>query len=105
MNINNLTIEFDSAEGSIRRLLGVIEARGFQVRNMTMGSDLERANITVGITPRDDGRCVNVLSRQIARVSGVHHVASFPPAMVGPSTGTPSVRGQSPNREAVHGTC
>lgn len=105
MNINNLTIEFDSAEGSIRRLLGVIEARGFQVRTMTMGSDLERANITVGITPRDEGRCVNVLSRQIARVSGVHHVASFPPAMVGPSMGSPAMSSSSLAREVAHGTC
>jgi len=85
MNIDSLTIEFDSAEGSIRRLLGVIEARGFQVRTMTMGSDLERSSITIGIMPRDDGRCVNVLSRQIARVNGVHHVAPLPPVMVRPA--------------------
>lgn len=77
MNIDSLNIEFDSAEGAIRRLIGVIEARGFQVRNMTMGCDMSRSNMTVAVTPRDSGRCLEVLSRQIARVNGVHNVASL----------------------------
>lgn len=75
MNIDSLNIEFDSSEGAVRRLLGVIEARGFQVRAMSMGTDIERSRMTVGLTPRDPGRCLDILSRQIARVQGVRHVA------------------------------
>jgi len=75
MNIDSLNIEFDSREGAVRRLLGVIEARGFQVRTMSMGADIEMSNMTVGLTPRDEGRCLDVLSRQIARVHGVRRVA------------------------------
>lgn len=75
MNIDSIKIEFDSNEGAIRRLLGVIEARGFRVRAMTMGADLDRSNMTLGLTPRDDGRCIDILSRQIARVHGVRNVA------------------------------
>lgn len=75
MNIDSIRIEFDSREGAVRRLLGVIEARGFQVRAMSMGADIGTSNMTVGVTPRDAGRCLDVLSRQIARVEGVRHVA------------------------------
>jgi acetolactate synthase II small subunit len=75
MNIDSLNIEFDSSEGAVRRLLGVIEARGFQVRAMSMGTDIERSRMTVGLTPRDPGRCLDILSRQIARIQGVRHVA------------------------------
>lgn len=82
MNIDSISIEFDFREGAIRRLLGVIEARGFQVRTMSMGADIESSNMTVGVTPRDEGRCLDVLSRQIARVQGVRHVAKMTP---GPS--------------------
>ena len=82
MNIDSIKIEFDSSEGAIRRLLGVIESRGFQVRTMSMGADIDRSNMTVGLTPRDPHRCVDILSRQIARVQGVRHVARVAP---GPS--------------------
>lgn len=80
MNIDSIKIEFDTCEGALRRLLGVIEARGFEVRTMSMGADMERSNMTVGIAPRDAGRCVDILSRQIARVHGVRHVMRTPPA-------------------------
>ncbi|MBI1366315.1 MAG: hypothetical protein GC153_10230 [Alphaproteobacteria bacterium] len=88
MNIDSIRIEFDAVEGAIRRLLGVIEARGFDVKAMTMGSDLNRSNMTVGVAPRDENRCVDLLSRQIARIEGVRHVARVTP---------------TPVREVVHG--
>ena len=83
MNINTISIEFDSGEGSIRRLLGVIEARGFKVRTMSMGADLDRARMTVGVSPRDGGRCVDILSRQISRLQCVRSVARAEPVDVG----------------------
>ena len=75
MNITTITIEFDGAEGALRRLLGLIEARGFDVRAMSMEKNLDRSDMTVGVAPRDDGRCIDVLSRQLARLHGVHRVA------------------------------
>ncbi|MEZ5922052.1 MAG: ACT domain-containing protein [Parvularculaceae bacterium] len=75
MNISEIKIEFDSVEGAVRRLLGVIEQRGFDVRSMSMGSDMDNARMTLGLAPRDSGRCLDVLSRQIARVEGVRTVA------------------------------
>lgn len=75
MNMTTIRIEFDGAEGALRRLLGVIEARGFDVRAMSMEADIGGSDMTVGIAPRDDGRCVDILSRQIARLHGVRRVA------------------------------
>ena len=75
MNLTTIKIEFDGAEGALRRLLGVIEARGFDVRAMSMEADLNGSDMTVGVAPRDEGRCVDVLARQIARLHGVRRVA------------------------------
>lgn len=75
MNMTTIKIEFDDAEGALRRLLGVIEARGFDVRAMSMEADIGGSDMTVGVAPRDEGRCVDVLSRQIARLHGVRRVA------------------------------
>ncbi len=80
MNIDSIKIEFDTNEGAIRRLLGVIESRGFEVRTMSMGADINRSNMTVGVAPRDASRCVDILSRQIARVHGVRQVMRAPAA-------------------------
>ena len=75
MNITTIRIEFDGAEGALRRLLGLIESRGFDVRAMSMESGVAGSDMTVGVAPRDGGRCVDVLSRQIARLHGVQRVA------------------------------
>ena len=74
MNISEIRIEFDSVEGAIRRLLGVVEQRGFEVRSMSVGSDMDNSRMTLGLAPRDAGRSLDILSRQIARVEGVRTV-------------------------------
>ena len=81
MNIDNLDIEFDSTEGALRRILGVVESRGFDVRTMTMGSDVHRSNITLGLAPRDSGRCMKLLSRQLSRIYGVRDVSPHAPVV------------------------
>ena len=81
MNMTTIRIEFDGAEGAIRRLLGVIESRGFHVRTMSMEADLDGSDMTVGVAPRDEGRCVDILSRQIARLHGVRRVARLAAGM------------------------
>ena len=42
MTLEHIRIEFRCAEGALRRTLGVVEARGFAVRSMQMGSDGDR---------------------------------------------------------------
>lgn len=80
MNIDSISIEFDFAEGIVRRLLGVVEARGFRVRTMTMNTDIESSSMTLGLSARDEGRRIDVLSRQITRLQGVRGVSRLAPA-------------------------
>ena len=46
-SLEHIRIEFACEEGALRRTLGVIEARGFSVRSMQMGSDGDRAVMTL----------------------------------------------------------
>ena len=74
--------EIDRAEGSLQRLIGLIERRGFDIASLDMGIHAagegiganSRRRIAVGVSPRDDGRCVAVLGRQIDRLYGVRRV-------------------------------
>ena len=78
--------EIDRAEGSLQRLIGLIERRGFDIASLDMGAvgavhaggegigGNSRRRIAVGISARDDGRCVAVLGRQIDRLYGVRRV-------------------------------
>lgn len=71
--------EIDRAEGSLQRLIGLIERRGFDITGLDMGvgegaHGNSHRRISVGVSPRDDGRCVQVLGRQIDRLYGVRRV-------------------------------
>ena len=71
VSIQNIRIEFAFAEGALRRLLGVIEARGWAIRSMQMGSDGDRSIMTLSLGPRDGTRKIATLIRQVSRVYGV----------------------------------
>ena len=84
MSIEHIRIEFRCAEGALRRILGVIEARAFEVRSMQMGSDGDRAVITLALAPRDETRRVETLLRQIDRLQDVEtsiRLTNAPPVM------------------------
>ena len=82
--------EIDRAEGSLQRLIGLIERRGFDIASLDMGAvggthaagegigANSRRRIAVGVSPRDEGRCVSVLGRQIDRLYGVRRVDAPP---------------------------
>ncbi|GMM92686.1 ACT domain-containing protein [Qipengyuania sp. MTN3-11] len=71
MNLEHVRIEFRCAEGALRRILGVIEARAFSVRSMQMGSDGDRSVMTLAIEPRDASRRVDTLLRQLDRLQDI----------------------------------
>ena len=82
MKLEHVRIEFACAEGALRRTLGVIEARGFAVRSMQMGSDGDRAVMTMALAPIDPFRKVEVLLRQLDRLHEVEatlHLTNAPP--------------------------
>ena len=72
-SLEHIRIEFACEEGALRRTLGVIEARGFSVRSMQMGSDGDRAVMTLALAPMDDSRRIDTLLRQLDRVYAVEN--------------------------------
>ncbi|WP_370177631.1 ACT domain-containing protein [Alteriqipengyuania sp.] len=82
MTLEHIRIEFACAEGALRRTLGVIEARGFSVRSMQMGSDGDAAVTTLALAPLDPFRKVETLLRQLERLHEVEstlHLTNAPP--------------------------
>ena len=77
VSIQNIRIEFAFAEGALRRLLGVIEARGWIVCSMQMGSDGDRSIMTLSLNPRDGTRKIDTLIRQVGRTYGVVSAAAI----------------------------
>ena len=72
-SLEHIRIEFACEEGALRRTLGVIEARGFSVRSMQMGSDGDRAVMTLALAPMDPSRRIDTLPRQLDRVYAVEN--------------------------------
>jgi acetolactate synthase II small subunit len=69
---STLHFQLDRAEGSLQRLIGLIERRGFEIDHMTVGEhDSATRTLAVGVRARDAGRCVDILGRQIDRLYGV----------------------------------
>ena len=84
MSIEHIRIEFRCIEGALRRILGVVEARAFEVRSMQMGSDGDRAVMTLALEPRDEMRRIETLLRQLARLQDVEttiRLTNAPPVM------------------------
>jgi acetolactate synthase regulatory subunit len=70
-----LLISFRPAEGAIVRILGLIERRGFMLRDLAVRDEDRDGSIVVDLTPRDPGREIQVLARQLARLVDVKSVA------------------------------
>lgn len=74
-----ICIEITRSEGAIQRLFGLIERRGFELTSFNMpevhphGAN-DAYHVTVGISPRDASRSVDVLSRQIGRLHGIRRI-------------------------------
>jgi len=68
-----LTIAFDAAEGTMPRLLTLIERRGFSVEGIRMDAG-RPARMALALAPRDPGRSAAVLDRQLRRLHGIHDI-------------------------------
>jgi acetolactate synthase II small subunit len=82
MNTQRLVVEYLAEEGALVRMLGVVERRGFILRRSVM-AELpcgRRATLALTVEPRDPGRSVETLARQLGRLHGVgriHHESNF----------------------------
>ena len=82
MAIEQIRIRFETREGMLRRLLGLIEARGFAIRSMHMTSDDATSVATLGLVPLDESRRIGTLLRLLARFDTVSPEIVASPASV-----------------------
>lgn len=69
-------IQIDHAEGSLQRLIGLIERRGFHIDDMSVSVAGPYREVRIAVRERDAGRCTDVLGRQIDRLIGVRRIAT-----------------------------
>ena len=69
--IQTIHVEMDRAEGSLQRLIGLIERRGFDIDRVELTGAGDIRFAALGVRARDAGRCTEVLGRQIDRLVGV----------------------------------
>ena len=80
MAIEHIRIRFETREGMLRRVLGLIEARGFAIRSMQLTSDERHSVATLGLRAIDDSRRIEKLLRLLSRFDGVEPEAIESPA-------------------------
>jgi len=73
---DTILIHLDRAEGSLQRLIGLIERRGFHIDRMSIADAGAAREVRVTVRARDAGRCTDVLGRQIDRLIGAHRIAA-----------------------------
>lgn len=69
-----LRIRFGEAEGSLIRILGTIERRGYRL----LAVDARGGELALEIAARDPGRRLDVLAAQLRRLHDVTEVTPFP---------------------------
>lgn len=77
---NTIHVKIDYADGSLLRLIGLIERRGFHIDHMSLSDAGGEREVSIKVRARDGGRCVEVLGRQIDRLFGVARAMPAPRA-------------------------
>lgn len=77
-----ILIHIDRAEGSLQRLIGVIERRGFHIERMSVADAGQSREVRIAVRARDASRCIDVLGRQIDRLVGAQRMGAVTAAHV-----------------------
>ncbi|BEV10019.1 MULTISPECIES: ACT domain-containing protein [Asticcacaulis] len=75
----SIHIEIDRLEGTLLRVLGLIERRGFHIDEIDLydlGPDTR--GLSVSVRPRDAGRNIDILGLQIDRLYGIKRLEQAP---------------------------
>ena len=73
--LGTIHCEIDRLEGSLPRLIGLIERRGFEIDTLALGVEgNENRRVAMDVRGRGAGRCIEVLGRQIDRLHGVRRL-------------------------------
>nr|WP_314446768.1 ACT domain-containing protein [uncultured Sphingomonas sp.] len=73
-----LHVDFRPAEGAMLRILGLIERRGYRIRELTLAEQQARSSLSILIEPRDDGRRPEIVARQVRNLFDVSAVTLNP---------------------------
>ena len=68
---DTIHIQIDRADGSLQRLIGLVERRGFHIDGMMLSDEGNTRRVQIQVRGRDAGRCIDNLGRQIDRLFGV----------------------------------
>jgi acetolactate synthase regulatory subunit len=74
-----LVIEFAANEGALLRILGLMERRGYRVRELEMKEEQPHSSLSILLEARDSSRRPDVLARQIGNLFDVRSVDLFTP--------------------------
>ena len=72
---STIHIQIDRADGSLQRLIGLVERRGFHIEGVSMADAGASRAVALIVRGRDDQRCADALGRQIDRLFGVRRVS------------------------------
>lgn len=73
---DTIHIQIDRADGSLQRLIGLVERRGFHIDGMALADEGAFRRIALTVRGRDAGRCMENLGRQIDRLFGVRRIGA-----------------------------
>ena len=69
-------ILIDRADGSLQRLIGLVERRGFHIDGIGMGDEGALRRISLTVRSRDPGRSIDNLGLQIDRLVGARRISN-----------------------------
>lgn len=73
---DTIHIQIDRADGSLQRLIGLVERRGFHIDGMSMADEGSSRRIALTVRGRDAARSIDNLGCQIDRLFGVARIAA-----------------------------
>jgi acetolactate synthase II small subunit len=71
---NTIHIQIDRADGSLQRLIGLVERRGFHIDGINMADEGVTRHIALTVRGRDAARCIDNLGLQIDRLFGARRI-------------------------------
>ncbi|MGQ2989475.1 MAG: ACT domain-containing protein [Brevundimonas sp.] len=69
-------ILIDRADGSLQRLIGLVERRGFHIDGIDMGDEGALRRISLKVRGHDVGRSIDNLGLQIDRLVGARRISN-----------------------------
>ena len=73
---DTIHIQIDRADGSLQRLIGLVERRGFHIDGMSMADEGPSRRIALTVRGRDAARSIDNLGCQIDRLFGVARIGT-----------------------------